>query len=411
MKQYHILWGVLLLALLSCSKHPGGDPVPTGKTARVSITLKGAHVHGATKAAPVAENEVLVSTVDAFVFNATGDLDAYGHYTAGDFTTTAGVTTLNDGRQLECTTGPDKKVYVIINGGRSGDDYGAAVTSEDVLKAQVFRLEDNARGTPKTLDHFQMIGSATQGFSPGDNTVSVEVRRCVARVWIKKITRSFDSPALTGDLVIRNIYMSNVAASFGYDGTPRNGNDEALWYNRYDPSAEPRRIAIDHDCDLWLNAGIESPYVVLPQPVASETGASSTAVESTFYVMPNQTGFEADEGGDAWTPRNTKLVVETEYGGKTYYYSIPIVEQAGYPRLPDADPAVDPAAHAAYEAQKESFKGLSPNYSYEIEELVLTRLGSSNPDEPVIPAMVNFDIAVRPWDVVALQTEDGKYVI
>jgi hypothetical protein len=128
--------------------------------------------------------------------------------------------------------------------------------------------------------------------------------------------------------------------------------------------------------------------------------------------MPNNVPFAAATGGDGeWSPRHTKLVIETEYQGKTYYYAIPIVEivapdgaaWSAYPILPPDD--------ANYAAQAAAYKGLRANRSFEIEELVLTRLGSTNPDEPVMAADVTLTVSVNDWELVTMETEGGKYVI
>ena len=106
-------------------------------------------------------------------------------------------------------------------------------------------------------------------------------------------------------------------------------------------------------------------------------------------------------GGDTWSPRHTKLVIETEYAGKTYYYAIPIAGNGSgltYKKLGSAED--DGTAYA----------GIKANYSYQIEELVLTRLGSTNPDEPTVESNVNFNITVQNWNVVLLGAE-GVYEI
>ena len=437
MKKVFLLLSAALMGLAACNKN-GTDVVsPSGKTARVSITLSGANVPAATKALPVEADEVLVNTVDAFVFNSTGDLDAYGHYEAADFTTTAGATKLNDGKELECTTGDGKIVYIVINGNDSnlatGEVAYAAIKNEGELKARVFKLADNkiAAGTPATdqLKNFQMIGkTAGQTFKAGDNEVNVEVARNVARVVIKKITKHFATEGLApNDLVVKNIYMSNVVGQYGYgdivdgvykfDGTSvAAGLASDKWVNKYVPAvadpATPSTVDIQPAYNLWLNRALAADVTFGANTTAADGGVSKTTeIESTFYVMPNDVAWGYDDdaddatplvfgpmGGNTWTPRHTKLVIQAEYAGKTYYYSIPIAENNVYPMGDESDTGA-------------GYAGIKANTSYEIEELVLTRLGSTNPDEPTVAAMVNFNITVNPWVIKALETETGKYVI
>ena len=386
MKKHLIFLAAALTALVACNKPQSSfEPqnVVSGRSARVSLTLIGG---GATKALPVDADEAQVNTVDAFVFNSTGDLDAYGHYTTADFTTTAGVTTLNDNKKLECTTGAGKIVYIIINGNDSNLETGevafASIQNEAALKARIFKLEDNIQSS--SLNNY------------------VEVIRSVARVVIKKITKNFSNAGLaTSELKVKNIYMSNAPGQYAFgdvidgvyafsDASKSKALAAAKWHNKYVPAvadpATPASVAIEAAYDKWLNRGLAAPVVF-----GDNSGAAvskTTEVESTFYVMPNDvawgTGSPAAFGpiaGDTWSPRHTKLVIETEYAGKTYYYAIPIAGNgsgATYKKLGSAED--DGSAYA----------GIKANYSYEINELVLTRLGSTNPDEPTVESNVNF---------------------
>jgi len=404
MKKFFFFAALAAVLTTACNKNGSFTGIPD-RTAEVSFSLSTAAL--GTRAAPVEADEVRVNTVDAFVFNETGDLDAYGHFTGEDFTTdaTTQVTSLKDGKKLSCTTGSGKKIWIVINGNDANvtNGYSGGVTTEASLKSQVFLLTQNARttGNTLTLDNFQMIGSATAALHPGDNTVSVEVSRPVARVWIKKITKDFTSPAQAGALTVKNIYMSNVVGSCLYDGTTQIGANN-LWFNKYDNGAAGPSVAIDQEGNPWLNRGL-SPAVSI-----AEGASKTTEIESTFYVMPNNvpwgTGTPAvfgPTGGAAWSPRHTRLVIETEYAGTTYYYGIPIADNGtkGYPIGKDGDDG-------------STYSGLNANYSYEIDELVLTRLGSTSPDEPVIPSMVNFSITVAGWTTKLLTAGDAqKYVI
>lgn len=431
MKKHLFILAAVLTALVACNKPQSSfEPqnVVSGRSARVSISLIGG---GATKALPVEADEAQVNTVDAFVFNSTGDLDAYGHYTTADFTTTAGVTTLNDNKKLECTTGAGKIVYIIINGNDSNLEAGevafASIQNEATLKARIFKLEDNIQSS--SLNNFQMIGRTTGlTFKAGDNSVDVEVIRNVARVVIKKITKNFSNAGLaTSELKVKNIYMSNAPGQYAFgdvidgvyafsDASKSKALAAAKWHNKYVPAvadpATPASVAIEAAYDKWLNRGLAAPVVFGDN---SGAAVSKTAeVESTFYVMPNDVawGYDNDSnpatpaifgpvGGDTWSPRHTKLVIETEYAGKTYYYAIPIAGNgsgATYKKLGSAED--DGSAYA----------GIKANYSYEINELVLTRLGSTNPDEPTVESNVNFNITVQPWNVVLLGAS-GVYEI
>ena len=145
---------------------------------------------------------------------------------------------------------------------------------------------------------------------------------------------------------------------------------------------------------------------------SGDTYADGTAVGAegshsvVFYVMPNQVPwgvgtpavFGPMAGTGDWSPRHTKMVLEVEYAGATYYYPIPIAKNGVYPMGDASDDGT-------------GYEGIVSNLSYEIDELVLTRLGSRNPDESVLPADVKFNIRVNAWTQQLIETEDGKYVI
>lgn len=389
------LIGTVAAVLAGCNKTPGVGDVPAGKSAQLTITLtKSAVSTKATEAGT--ENEGKINTVDVFVFNSTGDLDAYDQF---DFSSTPYSATNKP--NLDCTTGSGKIVYCLVNGEWTKSHLASTISTEANLKALVFSLDKNCTsGATPALSNFEMVGSNTKDFTPGANTISVSVKRAVARVRLQKITRKFSSSALAdGQLKIKDIYISNAVGAYGLDGTVKSGADNT-WYNKYaydnttPHTPYPGYININAAMNLWLHNDIEDVTI-------AQNASATTAIASTFYVMPNQVAYDAADGGTgAWAPRRTKLVIEVEYtpvGGtaKTYYYTIPICEQDTYPEITD----------------NTTYKGLNANVTYDITELELTRLGSTNPDEPVVAADVEVTLKVLPWDIYPLETETGKYVI
>ena len=384
---FYSLVALAALSAVACNKNANEPDVPSGKSAQLTITLKKGAV--ATKAETEAgsTNENKMNTLDVFVFNSTGDFDAFDRFTSYD---SANKPVIN------CTTGAGKIVYVVVNGQWTRDYLAANIGNEDALKALVFELDKNKGDS--ALDNFEMVGHASKDFTPGANTISVTVSRVVARVRLKKITRKFSSSALNGELKVVDVYMSNVVGSYGLDGTVKNAADN-IWWNKYAYEAAhepyPGYISVDAAMNQWLHKTPATPQVIA-------SNASIEDLDYVFYVMPNQVAYNTADGGDEWAPRRTKLIIEVQYtpiGGtaKTYYYTIPICEQDTYPEL------------AAEDA--DSYKGLNANTSYDITELELTRLGSTNPDEPVVAADVTLEITVAPWDIYPLETETGKYVI
>ncbi len=440
MKKLFILVIFAGVAMAGCDKAADIPSNEDSRSARVTISLRGL-TFGSTKAVIDNADEVQVNTMDAFVFNASGDLDAYGHYSsAEDFTTAGGVTTLNAGKDLKCTTGAGKTVYVVINGNDgnllTGEVPFSDIKDEAGLKARVFKLEDNKKdggASQGLLENFQMIGKTSdQTFVAGENAVNVAVYRPLARIVIRKISKDFVSPALDGALKIRNVYMENVVGRYGFgdiiDGVYRFDASSiaaalpsAAWYNKYVPAltdpAGTARVGIQPAYNLWLNqeyataVSLSEDRTILADGTKPAGNDADDAHAVRFYVMPNDVpwgegGTFGPVGGTSWSPRHTKLVVEVSYGDdpQVYYYAIPIALNGVYP--------MGRGAYGSATADDGTgYAGLKANYSYEINELVLTRLGSTNPDEPTIESQADFNITVQPWSVVVLQTDGDKYVI
>ena len=467
MKKSIILAIMAGVALVGCNKEIIPDSGKEGiRAAEVtfSISTKG------TKADPVttakSDNENMVNTVDLFVFNADRKLDAYGRWTAaanpdepaaGEFKVVAGVAT-NEvdnlfSNRLSCTTGAGKRLYAVLNSEYTKEYLDANITDEASLQALVYTLVANKinRGVAPAedwqLNNFEMIGYNGADFHAGNNDVSISVDALVARVEIKKITKDFTSMAQQGALKIKSIYMTNVVASTGFANaegaiTPRYLNSIAdPWFNVYgynstDPyvvtGGWPYAGRIQHitKLDPWAaEDGFDTAEDIhLRRVFASGAGyelaenatlnadGTATSTEGShsvvFYVMPNQVpwGYDHDSdagtadifgpmaGTGAWSPRHTKMVLEVDYNGATYYYPIPIAKNGVYPMGDASDDGT-------------GYEGIVSNFSYEINELVLTRLGSRNPDECVLPADVKFNISVNAWTQQLIQTETGKYVI
>lgn len=323
------------------------------------------------------------------------------------------------------------------------------------------------------LSNFQMIGATHQSLNPGANDVAISVDRIAARIRIKKITRNFESAALQGKTMsIDRIYISNAVGSHGFTYDEHTGaithvnkvgnNDDNPWFYKYmnqdnwdiddqdytsaDPAdyyagyvamyADPTSAPAAWDPSvpsaningqaLWLRksaADFVSPYT--GGAIANNSSIIfATIPEQSFYVMPNSLtpnhnvddpdsddpadvlnvanddrGRTEDAGVYAWTPRLSKMVIEATLDGKKVYYAIPLAvmaaPKAGMPAYPSGTITA----------------GLQSNYSYDLEEVVLTRPGSTDPDTPVELSELNLTITINPWNIQAIQTEEGKYVI
>ena len=171
---------------------------------------------------------------------------------------------------------------------------------------------------------------------PQTGTVSIDVNRIASRVVLKKITRNFTSAALQA-------LDFTVDAIYLVNVAGNTSYDltaaPAAWYNVAENKGELASLLVD------------TPAVPIAQGQAYDTA-------HTFYAYPNDLAVNT-----------TRIVIETTLGTSKYYYPINLPEMAS-------------------------------NKSYEIAEVVLTRPGSDNPDEPVSFADATFSINVIDWTVV-----------
>ncbi len=330
-----------------------GKPAVSGK-AELSLSIAGRPQTKATEAGTDAENAI--GTVDIFVFFKGGEydgrLDAYAHFDSAPYT-------------LAATAG-DRTIYALVNSEHPANVLGAVSTRDELLAKVADLTSQKTAGNAPGL--FTMLGSVVRSEATanplvaGSNSVSVTVDRIVSRVRLRRITRSFDSPALAAqDFSVEEVYLSN-----------------AVVKDKYGPGYVPvsddftNKLGVpDASCDIWLRRTVSSSVA---------NGASITMTDASYsmYTMPN--AIEADSEETPFSIRNTKLVVKASLSGKTVYYVLPLGQLKG-------------------------------NTTYDIGELVITRPGSSDPDKKTEVASCTFTVDVNPWTVVPLETESGKYVI
>lgn len=359
---------LVAVAVTACNKLPVENmrpAAPKGEPTNVSFNIMGAAAPTrATEAGITAENTV--NTVDVFVFFNGGDydgqLDAYGH-----FTTTTGT--------VKATTGA-RSIYAVVNSEYDEATLSAIANLAD-FRALVATLGSQKKGAsaPYTLDNFTMIGSADQTLAAGDNAVTVYVDRVAARIRVKKISRDFESSALADQtFIVTDMYVSNAVVKdlYSLSYTPV----VADFVNQRGVLSSPE----DHA--LWLHrAGLN-------QTIADNGNWDSSSSDNYLYTFPNSISTEINGTDGDFAVQCSKLIVKATLNGDEMYYAIPL-----------------PA--------------LVKNYSYDIEELVITRRGTADPNEKVEVANVNYTITVNPWTLAPIETENGgeagdagsKYVI
>lgn len=205
--------------------------------------------------------------------------------------------------------------------------------------------------------------SLSQLVMVGNQTISVPVRngrpqtigvnRLVAKVGINKISVDFTDPALQSRTFrLKAIYLTNCYGETHLSsdmGASEMKADASCWYNRMGFHSIPGVDALlaDQAIDAIITAS--SPY----------------GKEHHFYCYPNQA--DRDSRSEEWSIRHTRLVLEAEIGGRTYYYPI-------------------------------TLPSMQRNKTYIVEEAIIRKLGSNDPekDEPGSVDVV-FDTTTSDW--------------
>ena len=197
----------------------------------------------------------------------------------------------------------------------------------------------------------------------GSQTISVPVRngrpqaivvnRLVAKIIIRKISTDFIDPSLQSRTFRLNaIYLTNC---YGKTHIRRDENasemeaNASCWYNRmgFDIDSGVDDLLADRRIDATITAS--SPY----------------DQEHHFYCYPNQA--DRDSRSENWSIRHTRLILEAEISGKTYYYSI-------------------------------TLPAMQRNKTYIVEEAVIRNLGSTDPEKDE-PGSIDifFDTSIDDW--------------
>jgi len=233
-----------------------------------------------------------------------------------------------------------KLVAALVNYDETKD-----VTNIEALKAKMSDLSDNVDGG------FVMFGTETADVQ-GNSTVTVPVTRLVARVVISKITNAIDIPQYKDDpIVLKKIALVNAAGETNVAATAAPASDK--YYNK-------------------MQTMTELPSLLSSTMTQSIANQSSYDGETRLYCYPNPC--EEDSQLETWSPRFTRLVITVEIAGQDWYYPITLSS------------------------------GVRANYSYEVSELRITRLGSTSPDEPLEIGSATFTVTVNPWVVTDMST-------
>lgn len=329
---------VLMLGTASCNKVPAGF----SGTANFFVELGSGQTKATTGFSDAFEKNVKNFQVVVFYAD-----EAENGENRGKFETYAGGIS-NEGvtkLAVSCAKGP-KTIYAVVNYPESLD----GIASIDALKAKVSTLAS------QDFNSFTMVGEKSQVVEGGGNSIVIDVYRIAARVVVNKITNAFKVAVNQAKTFkVNALYLTNVqgANTLDKDGFQA---AEGTWYNKkgFDNSELSKKFLWDNMNDVVIAYG------------------SSYEGQHVFYAFPN----DADNdvwGGDEWSKRATRLVIEAELGGEKMYYPI-------------------------------NLQPFQSNKSYEISEVIITKVGSAGPDDPVTSDDIEVSINVKEWDVIPVNS-------
>lgn len=388
MRKFIALAGMLAVAATACNKINTDSPkviVPEGESTNLTVKIMGRTA--GTKATEAGiERENKVNTLDILVFFDGGaydrKTDAYGHFD----NTLSGTVKASTGARI---------VYAIAN---SHMDLSGIETEAQLLALQPTLIADKDASAGSGLDNFVMIGRTSQTLAAGDNAVAISVDRIAARVRVKKFTRNFASAALAAQtFVVEEMYLSNAVVKDTYAD-----NVSGTGYAVYTPvvadfTTQQGVIPATNNYALWLNRPISSALGTLAQSASLDIDARADKDAYYMYSFPNSVATDIDETTDPFAVQNTKLVIRATLAGATMYYVIPLGGAF--------------SENATTHAREYTAGALKANYTYDFDEIVFTRPGSSDPNAQTLETNVNFTVSVNPWTIAPVETESGKFVI
>ena len=299
---------------ISVTSGDNGD----GMTSELSICIP---LDSQTKAAGTvsATDDDKLNSAQVFVFNDNGILESSKRATTGNL-------------ELVCTRG-SKQVAAVVNAPEIDD-----VTSISELRNKMTDISDNAA---KSL---LMYGQKWVTVDAASVTATLEVKRFAAKVVIQKITNNISlAQYKSSPITIKGIYLINVVSGMPYSGTDK----PTVWSNKQKNDSNSDCLYCEKPSSLTISSG------------------SSDSRGHYFYCYHNPT--EEDNTDTTWSPRHTRLVVETSINNDTFYYPITL-------------PVV------------------AANTIYTIGELTITRPGTVKPDVIDVAGNAAFTISITPWN-------------
>lgn len=352
MKKFKLVAAVAACALAStsCQKDMMHDNGPEKESRESTLILS--IEQALTKASGTSHGDQskdnTVNTLDIFIFRNNqeednGSLDTYKRFSKEELGSLTGL-------QIKTTTGK-KTIVAVANAHR---DNWSGITCMDDFKAMETSIKQ------ENAENFLMTGSKDTELDE-ITEVSLNLSRMVARICLDKISINFeDSPYEEMKLTNVQAYLANVTGNkIIFDGS---------------------------DCEekTILNNGglVESDTAgnamkgLIHENIGKEISQNEPyAGKHYFYCYEN--AISSETGSEKFT----RLVIQAELNGETYYYPVNINQEG--------------AGHD----ESSGHYGVKRNTSYTIG-ITINRPGSADPDVPVTHGTLDMDLIIQDWETV-----------
>lgn len=292
--------------------------------------------------------EKSINSVQIFVFGADGGINFYKD-----------CGTAVEDIELSTTTGT-KTVYAVVNA-------PSLSTIKTKTELEGTAAELGASNSTEKTKGFIMSGSETVDLGTTGAEAEITVKRLTSRIALRKVTNSL--PAAYGSMEITSAFLSNVVGNQNIAGNAA----VSLWYNKMGRKDEDTMQA-SHilDGSSYKASCPDLTWKALSESV-STSGSLTPSIPYLFYCYPNSSTSTDAGFSSTFTARMTRLTVSAVIDGITYYYPVSIESPAR-------------------------------NTSYTVD-IVITGLGSTDPDKPVEKGTVTASIIVDSWAEGAVYEE------
>lgn len=336
-----IIAAIIVAAIISSCTKPSCPSCDEGLS-KVTLSLQSYTTRSDIVTTQEEDNKI--NSVDVFIFHNTAPespeyqkLDAYKRFTGSE---------LSD-LTLTATTGP-KTICIIVNE-HTGLFKGA--TDLTAFRKLVSNLKDELVGS------FTMYGEKEETLGV-TTSVAMTVTRLISKVEVKSIKTKFAGTPYDG-MTLSNIKLYLV-----------NAHAQKIIYNNASSPATP--LVYNSTKLVGEDANATTEANLIYQPLTGTINDTGLDKQFFFYCYSNET----DQ-----TETCTKLVLQADLDGITYYYPI-LINQDKYGYLPET-----------------GYKGIRQNstYSYSI---TVTRPGSPDPNIPVVPGTLDLSLSTSDWAVI-----------